>query len=207
MINSPAHNLAGVELLVEEVSLSDASQDLTCRVKAVSGPEMHSWVKFFEELAMGNLKTIHEGLGESEFIVLNLGFEKQWASGEHPNIFRTLKASDTLTPSDSLFPVFAPEDRVKYLEWYVGDKPVGRKAITFQESVPDLLITVTMLHEADAAGILGSSLAWIGGIDATDKVGTGIVTDQQTQTVDEESAPWSKTSRAQWQIDKYDLRW
>lgn len=175
--NLPEYGLHGEQLLIESIRISYESNVFWYDVKAVSGPQNKSWASFFGQIAARGL-VIRENLQEEQIITTIENFSKTWPIEEQPNLFRVLYAADDLFPSNDLYPSFDPGERIRYLAWYNGSTELGRKPITKQTTVDGEIESITYLSPVDAVGTI-THLGWIGGIDATEAVSSGVVTDKQ----------------------------
>jgi len=193
----PEYGLDGEQLLIESVRISYVENRFWYDVRAVSGPENKSWAAFFGQIAARGL-VIRENIQEDQIITTTEEFAKKWLIEEQPNIFRVLHAADDLFPGEDVFPSFDPSERVRYLAWYNGSTELGRKPITKQTTVDGEIESITYLSPVDAVGTI-THLGWVGGIDATEVVGTGVVTDKQDFTK-------TKTQLEAIQVTKTDIR-
>lgn len=196
-VRLPGHGLDGEQMLIESIRIIYQSNTFWYDVKAVSGPENKSWASFFGQIAARGL-VLRENLQEEQIITTVENFSKIWPLSEQPNIFRVLYAADDLYPSDNLYPSFDPAERVRYLAWYNGSTEVGRKPVTKQTQTDGSIESVTYLSPIDAVGTI-THLGWIGGIDATESTGSGVVTDKQVFSK-------NKTQLEAIQVNKTDTR-
>ena len=201
----------GTEILIESVTTVQSNDVIYYEIQAVEGPEMKSWTKFFEQIVTRGDARIREGIGEDEMIILPFDFEKTWVEVEEPNIFKLIYPDAGHTPG-GVYPSFDPAHRIRYLEWWHDGAAAGRKLITDStgldtEDIAEVF-TLTYLDPTEAVGTI-TDLAWIGGIDATTVLGTGVEVDKQNETItaDPGAAPWIKSDITAFQVNKTDTRW
>ena len=193
------------EMLIESIRTYFEGQNIFYDVTAIAGVEQRSWTDFFNNLYIEAQSKERTAATVGEIVIVPYQFEKDWLETENPNIFKEVYPIGQ-APSATLFPSFDPEDRVKFLEWTVSNTPVERKAIT-QQSGTTTLTSITILAPADAAGLDITSFRWIGGIEASLAIGTGIAVDEQNETISADLAPWDKSSLESWQVEKVDRKW
>lgn len=192
------------ELLIKSVRFSTINNIPVYEIEAVEGSDYETWTDYFYNIERkADEFVIQENIDEQEILVLLEQYEKDWTEEENPNIFRIVKPSESLFPSEETRPMFRPQDRLKFLAWYVNDVEVGRKQITVQEPPPaeDLgeIVSTTFIN-ASEANVNISHFAWIGGIKSTNQVGTGLEVDKQTYGQ-------QKTQLEAIQVIKTDRRW
>jgi hypothetical protein len=168
-------------------------------VQAVFGPSNGSWTKLFYTMATrGQTFVIRQNISEKQVLVILAQFEKTWEVTDNLNIFKEVYAADTLLPSESLFPMFAQADRVKFVELVDGSGNVLlRKRVSKQTGI-DVLNSIIYIAPYEA-NVQIETINFYGGTGATDVTGSGIVVDTQ---------PYSKlkTQLEAIQIDKTDTR-
>lgn len=201
-INVPEHNLNNLEVLIENVDIKDESGlYYIYTITAVEGPEEGSWEKVFGKMAANNISNvILNNISANEVLVTVNSFTKNWNSGDNPYIFRELNPSPALYPSPSLYSCFDVADRCKYMEFgynVSGLTPATslypstalypsfdegivyfRKVVT-KHSGSTTLLSTTYVSTWEANGSI-ISVKWYSGDSATDALGSGIKTDQQT---------------------------
>ena len=193
------------QMLIESVTFFTQGKNYFWDILAIEGPESRSWTDLFSEMYKEAQQRDRAGIGVGEVVIIPYQFEKDWLETEQPNIFFEVYPLGQ-PASNTLFPSFAPQDRVKYLEWYNIGGALQRKAITQQAGTTELS-SITILAPNDAAGVEITKFAWIGGIDATIALGTGVKVDEQDETINNMLAPWLKTSLETWQVEKIDRKW
>jgi len=202
-VNLPAAGLNNTEVLIDAITVGSVANNFLYDVQGVEGPEVGSWTKFFKDIAIGGDIYIREGIGEDETIIEPYSFSKTWLSTEDPNIFIEVYPDDVDPLYDDTHGLsFAPEDRVKYLEWHFSGVAEGRKLVTQATGLTEgatEIFTLTYLEAYEALGV-HTHLAWIGGIDATATLGTGIEVDKQAHAE-------TKSETTSWQIEKTDTKW
>ena len=210
-VNLPEYGLTDLQVLIERINLREEAGHIFYDVECVEGPEKRSWQNFFEQIVTRGEDVIREGIGEDEIIIIPFEFEKTWTEEEEPNIFYELYPDNGETPG-GIYPSFDPDQRVRYLEWWIDGSAAGRKLITDSTGMGELsvneIFTLTYLDPGDALGSV-TGFAWIGGIDATLTLGTGIEVDKQNETItaDPGVSPWEKTGIESWQIEKTEKKW
>jgi len=170
-----------VNALIESVVIERIDNIYYYNITAVEGPVYGSWAKLFYKIATSRLDfTIRENIGEDEMLTLLQTFSKTWIEATSNNIFKEIYAADTLFPSDTLFPMFETEDRVKYLELLDGtDQVIIRKPITKQTGADtDEIESIVMLLSFEA-NVTIAKVRWYGGTFATTTNGSGILVDEQ----------------------------
>lgn len=206
-VDLPDYRL-NTQMLITNVSIYTESKNVIWyQVTAIEGPEIKSWAQMFSEMVKRTDSTVRVGLGVGEIIIIPYQFEKDWLESEEPNIFYEVYPFETLTPSDTLFPAFDDEYKVRFLEWEDDAGNKTRKTITqVTGENTDEIFSITYLAPNDATGTI-TSFSWIGGIDATIDTNTGIKIDEQMETISGLLAPWNKTPAEGWQVEKTDRRW
>lgn len=196
-VNLPDYEV-NEEMLIESVEITETDNIVYYSIVAVAGPSMGSWAKLFYAMAQkGQDLVIRENIKENQIIVVLESFSKTWLIGESPNIFKVVKPGAGLKPGFK--PMFDVSDRVKYIAWFNGVTELGRKRITKQiGAASDTIQSTTFLGPNDANATI-THVGWIGGWQATDEIGTGILLDKQ---------PYSKvkTSLEALQIVKNDIK-
>src|SRR5258708_5902023 len=109
MVNLPAHGLANVQMLIEEVSISDQLDqfNLWYTIKAVLGPYDTSWVNFFSTLLSYSQPANTINVGVSQSMPLLSNFVAQigvTATLNTVNVNACPLPSTGLFPSTTLFP-------------------------------------------------------------------------------------------------------
>lgn len=203
-VHLPEYGFDNAELLIESVTIRSRGSSLVWyEVRAIEGPEMHSWTKVFEDIIkLGSFK-VREGIGVGEVLIIPYQFSKDWIVSETPNIFYELYPDNGETPG-SIYPSFDPAHRVRFLEWHDSGGAVGRKAVTQQSGADtDEIFSLTYMDPADGAGVTVEKFAWIGGIDASLVLGSGVEVDKQSHP----EGPTLKTIFQSWQVEKTDRKW
>ena len=203
-VNLPGHGLNSTEMLIESVTMYDESNLLWYRVKAFEGPEMKSWASVFKEIVKRGEFQIREGIGAGEVIIIPIQLSKTWTEvGDDPNIFIEIYPDAAHTPG-GIYPSFDPDHRVRYLEWHDAGGAVERKAVTQQTGADTAeIFSLTYMDPADGAGVEVTHFAWIGGIDATETLATGLEVDKQAHP----DGATTKSFLAAWQVEKTDTKW
>jgi len=206
-VNLPGHGVDS-NMLVERVAIrTNEAGFLRYEVAMIEGPEKRSWQNLFMNMTREFEATIRVGADVGEIIIIPYEFERNWLEENDPNIFIEIYPSETLEPSTSLYPSFAPEHRIRLLEWFKDDGTIERKGITqIIGEDTDEIFTLTFLSPTDAVGDI-EAFRWIGGINAATHLDTGIQIDEQTETTTGIEAPFTKTSSESWQIEKIDRKW
>ena len=104
-INLPNYNINSSDFLIDRVNISelDDSGKLIYSVHAIDGETFGGWIKFYRDLLRSNLKA---SIRENELlVVLSTTYEFEgWAENVNINIFSCPIPSDTLFPSETLYP-------------------------------------------------------------------------------------------------------
>ena len=99
---------------------------------------------------------------------INITFEKQWEESENPNLFNTgIYPSNTLYPSDDLFPCLPDADRIQFIQLYKtvdgNYEPFLRIPITGDEVADsgNTYISVAIIDELVSFDTECTRIAWI----------------------------------------------
>lgn len=194
-VHLPEHNLIDTEGLITHVKIRDIDDRLRYSIRVVNGPFDEDWTAFFSKRDINEGYDLIEG---SDFIQPVYSYEKVWAETEHPNLFaQSIYPSSTTYPSSTLYPSLPTDKKIKYLAYYINDIETGRVPIISQSEVEGAIFSRAILG-LDVEGTI-SKLAWIGGAEAINEVGTGIYLDIQTTNL-------IKTNLETFQIEKADRK-
>lgn len=210
-VNIPELNLNNVDLLITNITTTSEIHEQTQNfddkaktfydVKAVRGPKHTTWSDLFNSLEDKSELFIREGIGEEEVLTILIELDKIWDENERPNIFHEKFPSETLLPSENIYPMFNPGERILYMAWFENDTELGRKHFTQQTGTEtDEIFTLTFLNPNEANENI-THFAWYGGFRATSELGTGVEVDKQVNPEGE------KTEMESFQVEKTDRKW
>jgi hypothetical protein len=205
LINVDLEGYISSEMLVESIHMQTQNDIPFFTIKAMEGPNTKSWADMFQELFKATQLRERENVNIGESLIKPYVFTKQWNITENPNIFKSIYPLGQ-NPSESLYPSFSQEHRVRYLEWETSDGTKERKSIT-QLIDGENLLSVTFIAPGDAANKDIMEFSWYGGIDCKSQLNSGILIDNKTITSSGAQSPWHKTDLESWQIEKIDKRW
>jgi hypothetical protein len=170
-----------VKMLITEINITVHGYGLLYSVTAVYGFAYEPWTSFYKKMFHANEPiVIKENVSEKEYLRLITLFSKTWAQEENPNIFKELAFSEELSLSENLGLMFDYSDRVKYVVALdsLGNE-IGRKAVTYQSNpAGNRIESRFFISQTEFVGNI-ASLAWYGGIEASNVAGTGIKIDEQ----------------------------
>lgn len=172
----PQYNLNNVELLVEGVTITFENNTYFYDVRCAEGPEQLSWTKLFERIATrGQAFVVRENISENQVLVTLAQFSKDWDLGTNPNIYKEVYAATNLYPSTSLYPMFAADKRIRYIELLdSNNKVLCRKEVTKQVTNASNMLTTVYIAPFESNGQI-SKIRFYGGYKATEGNGTGIM--------------------------------
>lgn len=198
-VTVPYHKLFGEKFLITMVTATRDGNRFIYDITAVQGPGYKPWQELFANMFKKPEKLlVRKGIQEQQILVTVEDFERTWEETDHPNIFKEVYASENLFPSEDLYPMFEPSDRVKYVAWFNGGTELGRKQVTKTVATDGQIDTITYLASYEANTTI-THLGFIGGWRATAEIGTGILTDLQ-------AFDKTKTQLESIQINKTDIR-
>ncbi len=205
-VNLPDDGLDGVSMLIESIRTTDEQDVIFYTIKAVQGPEMGSWEKFFGDIVeRGEIKIIRENLSEDETLITLKQFSKTWSKTEEPNIYLLRSPSSTLVPSSGIVPGFLDNDRFKYAEVLEvsTNNVLLRKILTTRSGLTgrdyaNQIATMLFVNPSEGVGSVGN-LVWYGGWQATAVDGTGIEVARETEVS-------TKTALESWQLERTDIK-
>ena len=172
-VNLPEFDL-NEDMLIQQVRISEESSIVWHEVILITGPEAVSFYKMFDKVNESKSRIIRENIEEKEIIPIPVYINKTWTQAEPTNIFRELYPSPTLYPNANLFPTFAEDDRIKFMDVLSGSNVIVRLAPIKQVKEPNRIRSIFYIRN-EMANTNITSLRFIGGHLATNELNTGII--------------------------------
>ena len=163
-------------MLVVTVETSDhGGSELRWRVTAVEGPHSESWGRFFARMFdVPEVLVWSENTADVPILTRLFEFTKTWTDADtDPNIFRLVYPANDLAVSDTLFPQFDPDDRVRWVE-VTHDGGTFRKVLTQTVGANTAGVVSTLYVGPNEANGDVTEVAWFGGTGAAATVGSGV---------------------------------